>query len=142
MPVQESHLTEIEEWFERGEPLEKFRQSFSRSDNWIETKVNQPSSDGWLVLDEDRAIAFVGISVDKERVGHLNFAVKPSERGKGVGEEVVKQSLELPIVQDLREIRVLIGFDNVASEKILLHNDFSKINHNADGSLEFSRKLY
>lgn len=58
----------------------------------------------------------------RERGGHIGYSVRPVERGKGYGRELLR--LALLRCRELGLVRVLVtcNADNVASEHVILAN--------------------
>lgn len=67
--------------------------------------------------------------------GHSGYTVRPTERGKGYGKEMLKQNLINAKELGIRRFLVTCNVDNIASEKTILANGgiFEKI-IDVDGS--------
>lgn len=55
-------------------------------------------------------------------IGHIGYDIKPSERGKGYGHEILKQGLIKAKALGLTEVLLLCSEENPASRKIIEQN--------------------
>ncbi len=85
-----------------------------------------PSTTFWLI-DDDRFIGHINIRHELnerlERIGgNIGYAIRPSERNKGYGAQIL--ALALPYAMDigLKEALITCDNDNIASQKIILRN--------------------
>ena len=54
--------------------------------------------------------------------GHIGYTVRPSERGKGYGKEMLRQNLQNCRQYGLDKVLVTCNRDNIASERTILAN--------------------
>lgn len=54
--------------------------------------------------------------------GHMGYTVRPSERGKGYGKEMLRQNLEKCRERNMDRVMITCSRDNAASEKTILAN--------------------
>ena len=54
--------------------------------------------------------------------GHIGYAVRPSERNRGMAAEMLKQGLEISKKFGFERILCVCDSDNYASEKVILKN--------------------
>lgn len=58
----------------------------------------------------------------REIGGHIGYAIRPSERGKGYGNQILKLALPKARELGITKIRITCSDDNVASDKIIEKN--------------------
>ncbi|MGM9972937.1 MAG: GNAT family N-acetyltransferase, partial [Clostridiaceae bacterium] len=54
--------------------------------------------------------------------GHIGYSVRPDERGKGYGKEMLRQTLQSCKNHGLNKVMITCDSTNVASEKTILTN--------------------
>jgi ribosomal protein S18 acetylase RimI-like enzyme len=105
--------------------------------------INSPAALGqvhsWVALSGDDPIAVATIHYDSDHIGHLDVMVKPTERRRGVGGELVEYTLNQPDVKDIRRIKARVEHDNIAAQKMLSRQGFSRVGDTDDGRLEFEK---
>ena len=98
-----------------------------------------PNTYFWLV-DGERFIGWLDIRHSltehlREIGGHIGYAIRPSERGKGYGNKILE--LALPKAQELgiKDVRITCDADNTPSAKIIEKNGgvFENIKTTSDG---------
>ena len=102
----------------------------------------KPTSDmhGWASLGPDgKVLAVAIVTLNKEHIGYLECMVKPSERRRGVGSDIVEYVLEQPEIKGLIHFRAAIDMDNIPAQKTLEEKGFFRRGYTADGRIEFSR---
>ena len=81
----------------------------------------------WLVEDHERVVGVSNIrhaltpSLLREG-GHIGYGIRPSARGRGLGREILRQSLSRAHDLDIGDVLVTCGQGNVASAKVILGN--------------------
>ncbi|MBR0439125.1 MAG: GNAT family N-acetyltransferase [Clostridia bacterium] len=88
-----------------------------------------PSHEYLLVHDADRRI--LGIIDIREHIdhpilreygGHMGYTIRPTERGKGYGKEMLRLALEKARDMSIRRVLVTCDADNHSSEAVILAN--------------------
>jgi len=59
--------------------------------------------------------------------GHLGYSIRPSERRKGYGKEMLRQNLQNCLDRGLTRVLITCDCDNVASEKSGLMNTLMQL---------------
>ncbi|MBL7134214.1 MAG: GNAT family N-acetyltransferase [Phycisphaerae bacterium] len=90
-----------------------------------------PQTTFWLVGEDNRVIGVSRLrhsltSVLKERGGHIGYEIRPSERRKGYGTEILRLSLAKARQMGLSRAMVTCDDDNVASVRIIERNGGKK----------------
>ena len=86
-----------------------------------------PQTTYWLVDDmrtivaESRLRHYLIPSLEIEG-GHIGYAVRPSRRLKGVGTELLKQTLPKATAMGISKVLITCNADNIGSQKIILAN--------------------
>jgi len=85
-----------------------------------------PMSSFWLVKDgvivgESRLRHYLTPALEIEG-GHIGYAIRPSERGKGYGTLILALTLEQAKMRGLQRIRVTCDTDNLASVRVIEKN--------------------
>ena len=94
---------------------------------------------GWVALLGKEPVAIATLTVDRQRIGRLDFLVKPSERRQGIGAAIVTYVLEQPETQTVSKLEALVEFDNTAAQKILARQGFTSVGYSSDDRLRFER---
>ena len=114
------HFDDINEWIEKLE-------AYSSAETCPKDKV--PSTLYLFVRDEDDKI--VGMIDVRHHInhpvlstigGHVGYSVRPSERGKGIGTEMLKAALVKCKEFGIDKVLVTCYKDNDSSEKVILNN--------------------
>jgi ribosomal protein S18 acetylase RimI-like enzyme len=100
-----------------------------------------PTSDmhGWAVLRDNEVLAIATVKLNKEHVGYLECMVKPSARRQGIGSQLVEHVLHQPTVETLIHLHAVVDQTNIAAQKTLDSQGFSRTGYAADGRIEFAR---
>jgi GNAT superfamily N-acetyltransferase len=100
-----------------------------------------PTSDmhGWAVLRDNEVLAIATVKLNKEHVGYLECMVKPSARRQGIGSQLVEHVLHQPPVETLIHLHAIVDQTNIAAQKTLDSQGFSRTGYAADGRIEFAR---
>lgn len=81
----------------------------------------------WLVEDQERVVGVSNVrhaltpSLLREG-GHIGYGIRPSARGRGLGREILRQSLRRAHDLDIADVLVTCGQANVASAKVIVGN--------------------
>lgn len=100
------------------EELTNFRLGKGLPDNWV------PASTYWLIEDNRRIIGTVNIRHRLNealafRGGHISYYVRPSERGKGYGTQLLSLALERCREMGMEKVLITCKKDNIPSAKII-----------------------
>lgn len=106
--------TDIQEYVQRTKDHSLGR---NLPDYWV------PATTYWLI-DEDRFIGHVNIrhhlNENLEKLGgHIGYAIRPSDRGKGYGTKILKLVLPKTSKLGLQKALVTCDVSNIASQKII-----------------------
>jgi predicted acetyltransferase len=131
--LQPKHLTQVESW--------------ASSQNATKTLLKlpgtslSPTSDmhGWAVLQDNEVLAIATVKLNREHVGYLECMVKPSARRQGIGSQLVKYVLHQAPIETLIHLHAAVDRSNIAAQKTLDENGFTRTGYAADGRLEFAR---
>lgn len=55
--------------------------------------------------------------------GHVGYAVRPSERSRGLATQILRRGLEIAADFGFDRILAVCDDDNIASEKVIIHNN-------------------
>jgi predicted acetyltransferase len=85
-----------------------------------------PQTRYWLIVDGRP----VGIGKLRHRLndyllsvgGHIGYAIRPSERGKGYGNLILKELLNKAREQGITDVLITCREDNIRSRKVIEHN--------------------
>ena len=114
------HFDDINEWIEKLE-------AYSSAETCPKDKV--PSTLYLFVRDEDDKI--VGMIDVRHHInhpvlstigGHIGYSVRPSERGKGIGTEMLKAALVKCKEFGNNKVLITCYKDNAASERVIIKN--------------------
>jgi len=131
--LQPKYLTQVESW--------------ASSQNATKTLLKlpgtslSPTSDmqGWAVLQDNEVLAIGTVQLNKEHVGYLECMVKPSARRQGIGSKLVEYVLRQPSVETLVHLHAAVDRGNIAAQKTLDENGFTRTGYADDGRIEFAR---
>ena len=106
----------------RGVPFKFFVQTLVRLDTPARGGI--PHRVRWLV-DGDRFLGRVQIAHElsedsADQGGHINYVIRPSERGKGYGRRILELALEEAQAIGLSRVLLTVLSDNPASEAIIV----------------------
>jgi predicted acetyltransferase len=86
-----------------------------------------PHSTFWLVEDGTHVVGVSNIrhaltpSLLREG-GHIGYGIRPSARGRGLGNEILRRSLRRAHELGIRDVLVTCAADNVASARVIRHS--------------------
>jgi len=107
---------------------------------WFDYIQTTPGAHAWLVrVDDGSAIGLVQLDEEAQVRGSVLAFVKPAQRNKGHGRQILRALLALPEIAHLRAIVGMIAPDNAASLRCCLAAGFIQagIDPDADGLLKF-----
>lgn len=134
VPLEHKHLAQTESW--------------ASSQNAAKTLLKQPvlsvgptpDAHGWAALDDGgRLMAIAAVRFDKEHVGYLECMVKPSERRRGIGSEILEYVLDRPEIRSLIHLHAAVAMSNISAQKSLDEHGFTRTGYTDDGRMEFAR---
>ena len=148
----------IDEWKEdqtknhtNGSPAAIFRNDPRDFDRYLAELEHRDSSDGWVpdsvffLLDEDRDRLVGAVNIRHylndfllKEGGHIGDGIRPSERGKGYGTEMIRLALIECRKLGIDRVLMVCDRDNVASAKTIIKNGGVLENEfvNAEGVVE------
>jgi predicted acetyltransferase len=133
----ESHKSFIREVISRGEGavpwvLAMAGENFAEYVAWLESSAQGigleqgfvANSTFWLVDDRDEIVGVSNLrhelndALDKFG-GHIGFGVRPSERGKGYGRELLRRTLEQASRMGIERVKLICDRDNVRAAAVI-----------------------
>ena len=113
----------------RGMSLEQFEIWLEKElgyDNGILEDWMVPQSSYWL-YDDKRPVGYGRVrhrlnDALRENSGHIGYAIRESERGKGYGNMLLSLLLKECIGLNIDTVQIGANTDNIASNKIILNN--------------------
>ena len=131
--LQPEHLTQAEAW--------ATSQNASKTLFKLPGASLSPTSDtqGWAVLQDNEVLAIGIVKLNKEHIGYLECMVKPSARRQGIGSQLVEYILRQPSVETLMHLHAAVDRNNIAAQKTLDEQGFTRTGYTADGRIEFAR---
>jgi ribosomal protein S18 acetylase RimI-like enzyme len=84
-------------------------------------------------------LAVALVKLNKEHVGYLECRVKPSMGRHGLGSRLVGYVLRQPPIRALIHLHAVVDPDNIAAQKTLEGQNFTRTGYAADGRIEFAR---
>lgn len=93
----------------------------------------------WRGSVDGEVVTVALLSITEVYHGHLDFAVKPSERRHGIGAEMMSRMLVEPLVKKLSSLQVAVEPENTAGQKVLHNASFVQTGYSPEGLLEFRR---
>ena len=102
--------------------------------------LDSPDNLAWTGSIAGEVVAVALYYIDEMRHGHLDVAVKPSERRHGIGAEIMTQVLADPTVKASISIQVVVEPENTAAQKIARKTGFVLTGHDPEGFLVFTRQ--
>lgn len=133
VPAEPQHLSQVETWVVRNEAVHTL----------LKTPQN-PSygvSGGqyWAALQDKEVVAIAAVELNKEHVGYIKCIVNPGYLRQGIGSQMIEYILGQPSVSNLAHLHATVESSNVAAQKILNENDFSRVGYDVEGHIEFAR---
>ena len=86
-----------------------------------------PHSTFWLVEDGARVVGVSNVrhaltSFLLREGGHVGYGIRPSARGRGLGNEILRQALRRARDLGIRDVLVTCGAGNLTSARVIRHN--------------------
>ena len=132
--LETKHLEEYGSWLDHRATTNLLLKQSNYQD------LDSPETQAWAGSIAGEVVAVALLYLDEARHGHLDFAVKPSERRHGIGAEMMTQVLADPVVKDLINIQVVVEPENIAGQKIARKTGFVLTGSNPEGFLVFTRR--
>lgn len=131
--LQPEHLTQVETWASS--------QNAAKALLKLPGTSLAPTSDmqGWAVLHDNEVLAIATVKLNQEHVGYLECMVKPSARRQGIASKLVAHILRQPAIENLQHLHAAIDRNNIAAQKTLDEQGFTRTGYAADGRIEFAR---
>lgn len=95
----------------------------------------------WQILRRDEPIAVITVTNGGQGVGYVNLAVKQEARRQGVGTQALAALFDEPAIKHFRYLRSAVESGNIGAQKLLTKNGFTRKGHNAQGYLEFEKRI-
>lgn len=138
-PEYQRHLTEMmDEWYASGEKIIPYairRLDYSDFDNYLANLEIVDDSQGlipdstFFALDEKRDIFLGAVNIRHSlnagllvNGGHIGDGIRPSERRKGYGTEMIRLALEECRRLGLPRVLMVCDKENIASAKTIIRN--------------------
>jgi len=138
-PEYRRHLTQMmEEWYASGEKIIPYairRLDYHDFDSYLANLEVRDESQGlipdstFFALDEERDIFLGAVNIRHDlnaglllNGGHIGDGIRPSERRKGYGTEMIRLALEECRALGLKRVLMVCNRDNIASAKTILRN--------------------
>jgi predicted acetyltransferase len=138
--LEESYLSLIQEFQVNGEPLIPFPLTFPHQPfSDLLTKLQDhskgigipegfvPNSTFWLIEEEREIVAVSNLrhaltAKLRREGGHIGYGVRPSQRRKGYGKTILRETLVKAWELGLEKVLITCGKANIASAKVILKN--------------------
>ena len=107
-------------------------------EEWLETNLNKemgiklpenrvPSIQFVLFDESGHALGFLNLRLRLNEgllnyAGHIGYAIRPSERGKGYAKEALRQGLQVAKEKNIKKALVTCSVNNPASRAVILAN--------------------
>src|SRR5579862_3806908 len=111
--IDPAHLAEYEGWFGQ-QSAASFLLKEAHYSNWSGSDAR-----AWVGRADGSVIGVAVVTLDTPHHGHLDLAVKPSERRQGLGGIFMQQLLAEPAVKALAHLQVAVETGNTAGQKLL-----------------------
>lgn len=130
------HLSQVEAWAVRNHAAHTLLKTPQNPSH------GAPKGQYWAALKGDEVVAIAAVELNKEHVGYIKCVVNPSYLRQGIGSRMIEYALAQPSVKSLAHLHATVEQSNVAAQKILNKNGFSRVGYDADGRLEFARHAH
>ena len=138
--MQDAYLDYVKELHFAGESLdpwvlERPAENFPGLVHWLKDQSNGvglkegwvASSTFWLARGKEKILGVVNLRHRltnrlRDFGGHIGYGVRPSERNKGYGTEMLKLTLEKARELGIDRVLVTCDKDNIASQRVILKN--------------------
>ncbi|AYC30472.1 GNAT family N-acetyltransferase [Paenisporosarcina cavernae] len=134
---KEEHIAYIEEWpdeekvvpwsldLRQYESFEEFMEKFPAGKTGGEGWVRNASY--YLVNEENRIVAMINLRFGlndflRNVGGNVGYGVRPSERKKGYGSKILRESLKICKEEGLDHVLITCDKDNLGSAGVILNN--------------------
>lgn len=133
--AKHAHLSQVEAWAVHDDPTKTLLKTPKAP------VPATPSDQHWAALRGNEVVAIASVELTKERVGYVNCIVKPGHQRQGIGSRMIEYVLSQPSVKDLVHLHAAVDQSNIAAQKILNLNGFSRVGYSPDGRIEFARHI-
>lgn len=127
------HLSQVETWTARNDAIKTLLKTPR------DPSAQAPRGWHWAALQGTEVVSVASVELNKEHVGYLNCIVKPDHLRQGIGSRMIEYVLTQPQVKNLAHLHADIEPANIAAQKILNQNGFSRVGYDANGRIEFAR---
>ena len=134
-PISSVGLAEYEPWFDNRSASDILFKQPGHS------TVAGRDLQAWSGVKDGEVVGVVIFHIDADNQGHLDFAVKPSERRKGIGYSMVALVTNEPTVRKVSKIHVSVGPENTAGQKILESKGFAHAGTTPEGYFNFEKRF-
>ena len=118
VPMEQSDLTILQSWFE-DEELSKRLGGILPLQQYFDFVQSDPNYFAWKAMRGDAPIGAVFIQVEPSEPQSFGFLVKPDLRSRGYGQLILQRLMIQPEVASVKEWKVGIESDNIASQRCL-----------------------
>ncbi len=127
------HLSLVETWAGRNEATHTLLKTPR------DPSHGTSSGQYWAALNGQEVVAIASIELNSEHVGYVNCVVKPGYLRQGIGSRMIEYVLSQPSVKNLAHLHAVVDPTNIAAQKILNKDGFSRVGNDENGNLEFAR---
>ena len=102
--------------------------TFDNFTDWLDTLRLDPSTTYFVFrLSDNRLIGIVNIQHRLSKYGHISCSVRPDERNKGYGAEILRLALDRAREFGVIDAEVVCPAHNAAARKIIRRNGLEKL---------------
>ncbi len=121
--LEEKYFVTIQKWFIDDEAGMKFLSSYSKPESYAQL-IDFNKKFFWVVLEDEQPIGFLEFEIESAEMGYIVFYIAPEFRNQGLANRILRESLVLSDVRQVRVIEAGVEEDNYLSIKVLEKNGF------------------
>lgn len=122
-PLKKSHEQTLKDWFSNDELGMKFLPTYAKPEDYTKL-IDFKKRHFWIVSQENTAIGFFDLEIESTDKCYIAFYIAPQFRKKGLGEQLLKQALQLTEIQNTKIIEAGVEVENESSIALLKKFDF------------------
>lgn len=138
VPLMPEHALQVASWY-WSDVDKAYIGFYTNASKWLELIEGDKNRTGWAALLGDELVGFLDLEIDGD-LGYIAYSVKPIEQGRGIGKAMIKALFEISVVKQLKSIEAYVEESNIASQKVLLANNFKQMGYDKDGLMKFQAK--